>query len=271
VITKSLKEHLRKSFKRGSVACLTGAGISAESGIPTFRGEGGLWEKYNPEEYARAEGLVALLRAHPERLAGFIIDVYGVLLKAKPNPGHAALAVLEKTGCVRGVITQNIDNLHSEAGNRNVIELHGNAFRIRCDSCSGQLTVEKGRMKEMTQLLTRAGHSRTQILKILCRYFPRCECGGRFRTDIVLFGEALPPDAITDARRYLDASDTLMVIGTSLAVYPAADLPVYAKQRGATLIEINHEPGFLLGFCDYTVYGEASRILPEMVKLAGNG
>ena len=268
MIPKPLKEHLRQSFKRGSVTCLTGAGISAESGIPTFRGAGGLWEKYDPAEYAHVEGLISILRVHPARLVKFVVDFYDVLLKAKPNPAHLALAVLEKEGRLRAVITQNIDNLHVEAGNRNVIELHGNAFRIKCVSCSQTLTIEKDRIKEMTQLLTRTAHSRTGVLKILSRYFPRCSCGGRFRIDIVLFGEQLPPEAIANAHKHLDASDTLFIVGTSLAVYPAADLPVYAKQRGVKLIEINHEPSFLSELCDYKIYGQASQIMLEIAKLA---
>jgi NAD-dependent deacetylase len=267
MIPLELARYLKRSLNKGKAVCLTGAGISAESGIPTFRGKGGLWEKYDPEIYAYRQGLISLLGEGPADLADFIADFYSVLFKARPNPGHLALAVLERENRLAAVITQNIDNLHQEAGSRNVIELHGNSFRIRCESCSKALTLEKDRLKEMVAWLKRSRDSKTKILKVLSRYFPRCACGGRYRIDIVLFQEMLPQEELSRAYKYLDEADTLLIVGTSLLVYPAASLPLYAKGKGAKLVEINSEKSALSGMCDYKIMGKASDVLPEILSL----
>lgn len=270
MISKETRDHIKKNFKQGNIVCLTGSGISAESGIPTFRGKGGLWEKYDPEIYADTEGLISILRTHPEKLVDFVVDFYSVLLSSHPNPAHLALAVLEKEGILNSIITQNIDNLHQQAGSRNVIELHGNALRIRCMGCQGSVAFEKDRLKEMIELLKVNRHSRIKLLKILSRYFPRCKCGARYRIDIVLFGEMLPEDELSGAYQELNKCSALLIIGTSLAVYPAASLPLYAKERGVKLIEINQEPSALSQFCNYKIIGKASEILPEILKILEN-
>jgi len=269
MIPKETKDFIKNNFKKESVVCLTGAGISAESGIPVFRGKGGLWEKYDPQIYAYPEGLISLLRTQPQGLANFIIDFYTLLIKARPNPGHLALAVLEKEGIVRSVITQNVDNLHQASGLRSVIELHGNAFRIKCMECAHTIVLERDRIKEMTELLKINKDSRIKLLKVLSRYFPRCSCGARHRIDIVLFGEMLPGEALTSAYKQLDNCSILLLIGTSLVVYPAASLPLYAKERGAKLIEINNDASMLSEICDYKITGKASEILPEALTLLG--
>lgn len=266
IVSKGARDYIRKCFKQGNLVCLTGAGISAESGIPTFRGKGGLWEKYDPQVYANVEGLIATFGTHPQDVVDFIVDFYSVLLKAHPNPAHLALAVLEKQNLLTATITQNIDNLHQAAGSRNVIELHGNAFRIRCMRCPETIILEKDRLKEMVELLKINKDSRFKLLKILSRYFPRCNCGGRFRIDIVLFGEELAQDELAAAYEYLNNCNTLLLIGTSLVVYPAASLPAYARERGAKLIEINKEPSFFSDLCDYKIIGGASEVLPEIVS-----
>jgi NAD-dependent deacetylase len=267
IIPEELRDYIKKDFKKGKVVCLTGAGISYESGIPTFRGKGGLWEKYDPEIYAYPEGLASILRTAPQRLADFIVDFYSLLLEAKPNPAHLALSVLEKDGILNSVITQNVDNLHQQAGSRNVIELHGNAFRIRCMRCPKKITIEKERLKEMVRLFKASRDSRFRLLKVISRYFPRCGCGYRYRIDIVLFKEELPQDALFKAYRELDNCDVLLVVGSSLVVYPAASLPLYAKAKGAQLIEINNEPSNLSDLCDYRIMGRASEILPQVLKV----
>ena len=257
-----------KILKNGSLVCLTGAGISYESGIPTFRGKGGLWETYDPEIYANLPGLVSVLREDPGKLVGFINDFYNVLLKAKPNPGHLSLSYLEKSALLKGVITQNIDNLHQQAGTRSVIELHGNAFRVRCRDCGATLKLERDRVREMVSLLGRAGRSRIEVLKIFSRYCPRCfKCKGRFRIDIVFFGEPLREDDLNRARELLDDCRALLIVGSSLVVYPAASLPLYAKQHGAKLIEINPQPSVFSDICDYKIVGAAAEVLPEIVRL----
>jgi len=271
MISKEVKDYIKKNFKRGKVACLTGAGISAESGIPTFRGKGGLWEKYDPQIYANTEGLLSRFRRYPADIVNFMVDFYSLLLKARPNPAHLALSVLEKDNILSVIITQNIDDLHQVSGSRSVIELHGNAFRIRCTECPRKITLEEDRLKEMIDLLKINQNSRIKILKIFSRYFPRCSCGSRYRIDIVLFGEMLPQDELAKAYKELDSCNVLLLIGTSLLVYPAAALPLYAKERGAKLIEINTQPSSLSSLCDYKIMSAASRALPEILGALGYG
>ena len=259
---------IKNILKKGKVVCLTGAGISSESGIPVFRGKGGLWETYDPETYGNMPGLISVFNKNPGELVDFVTDFYNVLLKSMPNPAHLSLSYLEKSALLKAVITQNIDNLHQRAGTRSVVELHGNAFRIRCQDCGVTLTLEKNRIKEMLVLFHRARGSRKEVLKILSRYCPRCaECGGRFRVDIVLFGERLPEQELNRSQDLLNDCRALLVVGSSLVVYPAASLPQYAKDRGAKIIEINQEPSALSNICDYKILGSAAEILPEIVKL----
>lgn len=260
-------EAVREIFKKGNVVCLTGAGISYESGIPTFRGKGGLWETYDPEVYGNMPGLISVFRNDPEKFVAFVNDFYSVLLKAKPNRAHVALAYLEKSGLVKAVITQNIDNLHQRCGTRNVIELHGNAFRVRCEKCGAALILEADRVREMLSLLQRQRDSSVALRRIFSRYCPRCAgCSGRFRIDIVLFGEMLPEQAMQKSFELIDTCRTLVVVGSSLVVYPAASLPQYAKERGVRLIEINPEPSALSDLSDYKLIGSAADILPELVR-----
>lgn len=266
MLSKEVRNYIKDSFGKGKVACLTGAGVSCESGIPTFRGKGGLWERYDPKIYANSEGLISIFRTHPQKLIDFVVDFYSVLLKAHPSPAHLALAVLEKKNILSAIITQNIDNLHQRAGSRNVIELHGNAFRIRCMACLKTIILEKDRLKEMVELLKINRDSRIRLLKVLSRYFPRCNCGSRYRLDIVLFGEMLPQDALVKAYKQLDSCNVLLIVGTSLVVYPAAGLPLYARERGARLIEINSERSDLSYLCDYKIVGRASEVLPEILS-----
>ena len=265
MISQKDKDLILESFKRGNVVCLTGAGVSAESGIPTFRGKGGLWEKFSPEIYATTMGLISTFETQPERIVDFLNDFYPLLVKARPNPAHIALASMEKEGILKAVITQNIDGLHQQAGSRSVIELHGNAYRVRCLNCSKTIIWEKGRIKEMVELLRIHRESRVQLLKVLSRYFPKCECGGRFRIDIVLFGEMLPQDALSESYRVLDTCNFLLLIGTSLVIYPAAGLPMYAKEKGAKIVEINSEPSG--SPCDLLIRGKAGQVVPEILEL----
>jgi NAD-dependent deacetylase len=264
-------DFIKKIFKEGRIACLTGAGISAESGIPTFRGKGGLWERYDPLTYAYTEGLLRLLRDQPEKLADFVADFYDVLLEARANAAHYCLAALEKEGILQGLITQNIDNLHQLAGTRRISELHGNAFRLRCLGCGHKISLERKRLQELAQLLRANRTSRIGLLKILSRYFCRCpSCHSRYRIDIVLFGEPLSQAEINLAYKFLDASSALMVIGCSLEVYPAASLPFYAKEKGLSLLEINSEKTVFSRLCDYHIRGSAAEILPKIMEVASS-
>lgn len=270
MLTKQASDFVKNNFRQKSVVCLSGAGVSGESGIPTFRGKNGLWESYDPEVYATMEGLISIFRENPQKLVDFISDLYAVLLNAQPNPAHISLAALEKAGFLTAIITQNIDNLHQAAGTRSVIELHGNSFRIRCVGCQRKISLEKDRVKEMLKLLEKNRDSRIKLLKILSRYCPRCSnCGSRYRIDIVLFGEMLNQDELDKAYRLLDNCKLLLVVGTSLVVYPAAALPLYAKERGVRLLEINREASRLTDICDCSIIGKAGQILPEIVSLLG--
>ncbi len=197
---------------------LTGAGISAESGIPTFRSKGGLWEKYDPMVYASIE----VFRKDPSKywqIRGDFIRGYD---SYEPNTAHRALVELENLGIVRQVITQNIDGLHRKAGSRGVVEIHGSLREIICQQC------------DRTYLAPNIPGGNP----------PLCGCGGVLKPNTVLFGEQLPPEALEVAIRESSTCRVMLVIGTSAVVYPAAHLPVVAKQHGAKVVEINIERAF---------------------------
>jgi len=204
--------------KAKHVVALTGAGISVESGIPPFRGPGGLWEKFDPMEV----GHIRTFMKDPARVwSTLMAEMRGVLEKAAPNSAHHALARLEEYGILKTVITQNIDGLHQKAGNTDVIEFHGNFAWLTCMDC---------------------GNRRETIRVNLDSIPPKCECGGIFRPDCVFFGEAIPEDALIRSREEAQACDVMLVIGTSAIVQPAAFMPLIAHQCGAKIIEINPEP-----------------------------
>jgi NAD-dependent deacetylase len=197
---------------------LTGAGISAESGIPTFRSKGGLWEKYDPMIYASIE----TFRQDPSKywtIRGGFIRNYN---DYQPNKAHVALAALEKMGIVRHVITQNIDGLHKKAGSQNVTEIHGSLRETYCLQCG----------KEYLAPDVPDGIP------------PYCECGGVLKPNTVLFGEQLPEGALEKAYQESSNCRLMLVIGTSAVVQPAASLPAVARQKGAKIVEVNIEPAF---------------------------
>ncbi len=217
---------------------LTGAGVSAESGIPTFRSKGGLWEKFDPAVYASIE----VFRQDPSKywsIRGEFIRNYDAY---RPNPGHLALAELERMGLLGHVITQNIDGLHRKAGSRNVVELHGSLREILCVKCR----------KEYKAPDVPEGMP------------PLCECGGVLKPNTVLFGESLPPEALETAWCESGKCRVMLVIGTSAVVQPAASLPHVAKQGGAAIVEINLERAF--PEADYFPEGKAGTLLPLIVS-----
>ncbi len=207
-----------------NLVVLTGAGMSAESGVPVFRGPGGLWEGHRPEELATPEAFARdparvwrWYRWRLERVAG-----------AGPHAGHRALAALERDGGFARftLITQNVDGLHQRAGNRRVVELHGNLTRARCDAGCG------------------ASVAADTVAPEDCG----CRCGrGRLRPDVVWFGESLPAKAMEESARRLEEADVVWVVGTSSVVYPAAALPGLAAERGIPVVEVNPEPTPLTG------------------------
>lgn len=224
------------------VVAFTGAGISVESGIPDFRGAGGLWEKYNPSEYATIEAF----HANPQKVWMMLKEMGSLLESSKPNPAHLALAELEEMGHLRSIITQNIDNLHQDAGNKRVIEFHGSHRKLVCLSC--------GRL-----------YGREEVnLEVLP---PRCRCTGALKPNVVFFGESIPWGAHLQAQQEAKDCEVMLVIGTSAAVFPACELPAMAKQNGATIIEVNLEETPLTRYIsDWILIGSASSILQSILE-----
>lgn len=261
-IDLSVQEIIKSKW----VVALTGAGISAESGIPTFRGKGGLWEKYPPSLFGNIPALTATFFLNPQKVVNFFTEIGEILTSACPNPGHLALAELERRGILKAVITQNIDNLHQEAGNKRVIEVHGNAYRWRCSSCGGKYFLEKKDLRRMIEEIQGERTSRLGLIRKIKSFIPPCECGGRRRLDVVFFGEFLPQKEINKAYRQLDRCDLLLLIGTSGMVNPAATLPSFAKERGAKIIEVNPSPSSLTHLSDYFLRGKAGEVIPQLLN-----
>jgi len=226
------------------VVALTGAGISTESGIPDFRGPDGLWKRVDP-----SLATIQSFRLFPEVFWYFMIKNVDLILKAKPNRAHYALAELERMGRLSSIITQNVDGLHFKAGSRNVIELHGNAREAVCLSCGNTVSMEEAMVMAKRDHLP-----------------PKCECGGVLKPNMVLFNEPLPKEAYRRALLESRACDFMLVVGTSLQVYPAAYLPVVAKQRGAGLVIINMEPTPFDDIADVVIHAKAGEVMPAIVN-----
>lgn len=221
---------------------LTGAGISAESGIPTFRGYQGLWQKYDPLEYAHIESFIK----SPEKVWKMMYELDGIMERARPNPAHFALSELEKKGYIKAIVTQNVDNLHQAAGSEKVIEFHGNAKRLVCLEC-------------------RKIYQREEIDTTVL--VPRCKCHGLLKPDVVFFGEPIPKEALDSANQEVNACDLMLIIGTSAEVTPANILPWEAKRLGAKIIEVNLEHTSLTDeITDIFLEGSASQILTALLK-----
>ncbi len=193
---------------------LTGAGISVESGIPDFRGKDGLWTKYDLFEY----GHIDSFRANPGKVWKMLMQMDALVEGVNPNVAHLALGDLEKLGIIKMVITQNVDSLHQRGGSSNVVEFHGSFRTMRCDNC------HKSFLREDVSLVSLP---------------PLCSCGGPIRPDVVLFGEAIPPEAYSQAFDAAEKCDLMLVVGTSASVAPASQLPLIAKRKGAHVLEIN--------------------------------
>jgi len=233
--------------EKGNAVAFTGAGISVESGIPAFRGGQGLWEKYDPMEYAHIEAFLG----SPGKVWTMLREMGEVILRAAPSPAHKALGVLEKAGLLKAVITQNVDGLHQMAGNANVIEYHGNHRRLVCLSC--------GRSSAFTEESMRA------------MPYPVCErCQDAMKPDVVFFGEQIPSAAMLRAGQEAASCKVMIIIGTSGVVYPAAEIPFAARSKGATVVEVNLEPTpFTSAITDYFLQGSASVILPAILDELG--
>ena len=231
-----MEDEARARLQAASrVAVLTGAGISAESGVPTFRGSGGLWEGYRPEELATP----AAYARDPEKVWHWYAWRYRQVMEAEPNTAHYLLARLEEEkGDGFLLVTQNVDGLHQRAGNRRLVELHGSITRARCERC---------------------GHRQPLPPPAEFTPPPVCErCGSRMRPDVVWFGEFLDADLLARAERAFMTAEVTLVIGTSAVVEPAASLGRVAKAAGAYLIEINPEATPLTPLADLSLRTGAS-------------
>ncbi|GGN87821.1 NAD-dependent deacylase [Haloarcula pellucida] len=229
-----------------TAVALTGAGVSTASGIPSFRGEDGIWERRDPTDFHRRR-----LDADPEgfwrdRLelrAEFFGDV-----DPTPNAAHLALAELESRGHLDAVVTQNVDGLHDAAGSERVVELHGTNRRVRCDDCGDRLPADAA--------FERAADGDLP---------PRCPCGGIYRPDVVLFGESLPDVAMSEAQRLARDSDVFLAVGSSLSVRPASLLPKIAADAEATLVVVNFEETPRDSAADHVIRADVTDVLPAVV------
>lgn len=233
---------LVRESRRG--VALTGAGISTPSGVPDFRSSSGLWRTVDPWQVASQDAF----RHHPERFFDWVRPLAGAILQARPNAAHHSLAALEQAGHLRGVITQNIDSLHRRAGSHIVCEIHGDLRRASCVRCFDRVDAE-ARLQEF----------------VACGDLPRCaRCGGLLKPDVVLFGEALPRQAVELAETLLAEADFVLIVGSSLEVFPAAGLPLPALEAGARLIILNREATYLDERAEVILRGDAARLLPEL-------
>jgi NAD-dependent deacetylase len=230
-------------LQRAESACvLTGAGISAESGVATFRGPEGLWSKLKPEELANFNAFMK----NPELVWEWYNYRRNIIHNVKPNPAHFALVKMEELVKEFTLVTQNIDNLHNRAGSKHVLELHGNIERSFCVSC--------GKF---------AGNVEVSVENKV----PRCSfCNGLVRPDVVWFGEMLPEGVFESAVKAASRCELFLTVGTSAVVYPAAALPVEAKRHGAYVVEINTEQTEISHYVDETLLGKAGEILPQLVR-----
>jgi NAD-dependent deacetylase len=233
----AVREWLRDA---SSIAVLTGAGVSAESGVPTFRGNNGLWKQYRAEELATPEAFAR----DPKLVWEWYDWRRSVIAEAKPNPGHHALAAAESRARKFTLITQNVDGLHELAGSRNVLRLHGSIWNLRCMECALEREDRRTPLPEIP---------------------PRCECGGMLRPGVVWFGEALPARIWQEAEKAARSADLFLLIGTSAVVYPAAGLATMAKSSRARVVEINIAETGLSGGIDEFLRGPSGELLPQLM------
>lgn len=234
------EEAVQKIRSAESIVFFTGAGISAESGIPTFRGKDGIWNKLKPEELANFNAFLK----NPEMVWEWYNHRKKIVHGTGPNPAHKTISEFQEIKDIT-VITQNIDNLHARAGSKKVFELHGNIERNYCIDCKKPYN-DKVELNESV---------------------PRCDCGGLIRPDVVWFGEYLPQDQFAGGEKASRNCDVFFIVGTSGIVYPAASLIFVAKESGAFIIEVNIETTEISGIADRSCIGEAGKILPEIFKL----
>ena len=238
-----IKEAARIIKNAQKVGAFTGSGISVESGIPSFRGEDGIWAKYDPQAL-ELNYFFNFPRESWSVIKEIFYDYFGV---ARFNRAHEVLAILEKNGILAGVTTQNIDNLHQEAGSNKVYEFHGNSKKLVCTECKGHFNVEED---------------------VFANLPPACsKCNGLLKPDFIFFGEGIPQEAYQNSVQLAQNADAYLVVGTTGEVMPANYMPVLAKENGASIIEINTEPSRFTGsVTDVFLQGKASVVLNELLK-----
>ncbi len=240
----TFSETAIECLRTGRVLALTGAGVSAESGLATFRGEGGLWEGRDPVELATPEAF----RKDPKTVWRFYTERREKAAQASPNAGHQALATLEEALGERFLlVTQNVDGLHERAGSRRIVRLHGSLWRLRCTRCGDE----------------------DEDLDLIASH--RCSCGGRRRPGVVWFGEPLPAGAFEQAANAATRADVVLVAGTSSLVYPAAGLPEIGRDAGAWTVEINPEPTAISDRVDERIPATSGSALPALIEAAALG
>ena len=246
-IEQQIQRAARLVVQARTIVAMTGAGISTPSGIPDFRSaDSGLWDNVDPLSVAS----IHAFRQNPEGFYKWIHPLARLLAEAEPNPAHYALANLEAQAKLTAVITQNIDNLHRHAGSQTVYELHGHVREVTCTRCY--------RVEEATDLFQRF---------VETGEVPRCRCGGVFKPNAILFGEQLPMNEFVSARLAVEAADLMIIIGSSLEVAPASDLPEIALDNGVPVIIINQHSTFLDSRADLVIRGNVAEILPQVVDL----
>ncbi|MFH1485064.1 MAG: NAD-dependent deacylase [Chloroflexota bacterium] len=251
-MTLELLEEIEKAtdmvLKARHVVAVIGAGMSVESGIPPFRGPGGLWTKYGEPPMDGYQRFLADPKGWWEtyQQASYRRELDTAIRQAKPNPGHHALAELEQMGILKHIITQNVDNLHQAAGSKNVAEIHGNRYKLRCISCSSRFERDKFQISELP---------------------PHCpHCSGIVKGDGVMFGEPIPADTLARCEDETHKCDCMFLIGTSGTVYPTAGFPVVVKRSGGSLIEVNLYETSLTYMCDAVLRGPSGESLPLLVQ-----
>lgn len=247
--------------KGGYGVALTGAGISAESGISTYRDTGGLYDQYDQGPQG---GMMGVLATNPDKAPEILSNFFNRIKEAKPNLGHAGLAELERMGFLKSVITQNVDGLHRLAGNSRVLELHGSIYRIRCTVCNKKQQLEHSEFFDLANKLMKKISSISSIADIMKSALPPCSCGSAMRFDFVSFGE--PVQFLNEAVQDVNSCRWMLIVGTSGVVHPAASLPFHAKAQGAFLIEVNPKESDLTPQCDIFLQGMAGHIVPKIVS-----
>mgnify|MGYP001765446929 CR=1 FL=1 len=247
-LTDAIDNAAQTILKSDYVIALVGAGMSVESGIPPFRGPGGLWTKYGEPDGSSFSRFLDDPKEWWEKYTkpqGYMKDLVDTINAAKPNPAHYALTELENIGVLKHTISQNVDNLHVRAGSKKLSEIHGNMFKLRCIACHQQYELN-------------------DVYKTVLP--PHCPCGGLIKTDGVMFGEPIPPRVLDRCQEETYKCDCMILLGTSGTIYPAAGFPSTARHRGAKLIEVNPYETLFTGICEVILRAPAAECFPLVVE-----